>query len=386
MLQAIRLWVMQLVFAVIWKGYKLIRPRKYKYAQYLPVYDEETEYPSTELFNFVDRGLAADKTKPRLLNDSNIKITRLTPRIGTEISGLQLSQLTSEQKDELALLIAERGVVVFRGQDFKDIGIEKQKEFGQYFGRLHVHVSIHSCIKAKYDRARLTEELMQPVGAHVDGAIEFHNIYLGPDNLYRAQFKSNSVTTTGYHSDVSYEHQPPGITLLTLLSVPETGGDTAWVSQVAAYERLSDPIKQLLGGLRAEHSGFPQAENARRDGKFVRRAPVKTDHPIVRVHPATGEKALYVNPGFTKRIVGLKKEESDALLQLLFQHISQSQDIQVRVKWDDQTVSLWDNRVTAHTAISDYDVREEAEGLRHGFRITTLAERPVGVGGLESVW
>ncbi|KAI0164095.1 TauD-domain-containing protein [Xylariaceae sp. FL1272] len=336
----------------------------YKYTQYLPVYDEETELPPTELFNFVDRGLAADKAKPHLLNDLDIKITRLTPRIGTEISGLQLSQLTSEQKGELALLVAERGVVVFRGQDFKDIGIEKQKEFGQYFGRLHVH----------------------PVGAHVDGAIEFHNIYLGPDNLYRAQFKSNSFTTTGYHSDVSYEHQPPGITLLTLLSVPETGGDTAWVSQVAAYERLSDPIKKLLEGLRAEHSGFPQAENARRDGKFVRRAPVKTDHPIVRVHPATGEKALYVNPGFTESIVGLKKEESDALLQLLFQHISQSQDIQVRVKWDDHTVSLWDNRVTAHTAISDYDVREEAEGLRHGFRITTLAERPVGVDGLESVW
>jgi sulfonate dioxygenase len=159
----------------------------------------------------------------------------------------------------------------------------------------------------------------------------------------------------------------------------------------------------LLEGLRAEHSGFPQAEGARRDGKFVRREPVKSEHPVVRVHPvsrsplcqsrslsntkqATGQKALFVNPGFTKRIVGLKDEESEALLQLLFKHISQSQDIQVRVKWDDETVSLWDNRVTAHTAISDYDVDGEKEGLRHGFRITTLAEKPVGVDGLESVW
>lgn len=135
----------------------------------------------------------------------------------------------------------------------------------------------------------------------------------------------------------------------------------------------------------------------------MRREPVKSEHPIVRVHPvsyfsfgkfarsltnnqATGQKALFVNPGFTKRIIGLKDEESEALLQLLFKHISQSQDIQVRVKWDDQTVSLWDNRVTAHTAISDYDVDGEKEGLRHGFRITTLAERPVGLDGLESVW
>ncbi|KAI0827799.1 TauD-domain-containing protein [Hypoxylon sp. FL0890] len=348
------------------KAFDATQHSAYKYASYLPVYDETTTFPPTEPFEFSDKGLLADKAKPHLLglNDPNVVVTKLTPRVGTEISGLQLSELTDEQKNELALLIAERGVVVFRGQNFKDIGVEKQKEFGQYFGRLHVH----------------------PVGAHVEGAIEFHNIYLGPDNLYRAQQRSEKLTTTGYHSDVSYEHQPPGITLLTLLAVPSTGGDTAWTSQVAAYERLSEPIKTLLEGLRAEHSGFPQAENARRDGKFVRREPVKSHHPIVRVHPVTGQKALFVNPGFTKKIIGLKAEESDAILQLLFKHISQSADVQVRVKWDDQTVSLWDNRVTAHTAISDYDVYNEEEGLRHGFRITTLAERPVGVNGLETVW
>ncbi|PKS13155.1 hypothetical protein jhhlp_000497 [Lomentospora prolificans] len=339
---------------------------QYKYSEYLPVYDEETRFPPLQPFEFNDRGLVADKKKLNLLSESNadLKVSKLTPGIGTEIRGLQLSELNDRQKDELALLIAERGVVVFRDQNFKDVGIEKQKEFARYFGPLHVH----------------------PVGAHVKGHLEYHNIYLGPDNEYRNRLRDNRLTTTGYHSDVSYEHQPPGITILTLLSVPPTGGDTAWASHTAAYARLSQPIKSLLEGLRAEHSGFPQADNARRDGKFVRREPIKTDHPIVRVHPATGQKALFVNPGFTKRIIGLKNEESDALLQLLFKHITYGQDFQVRVKWEEGTVALWDNRVTSHTAISDYNVHNPQEGLRHGVRLTTLADKPTGVNGLESVW
>lgn len=148
--------------------------------------------------------------------------------------------------------------------------------------------------------------------------IEFHSIYVGKDNLYRLGRNPSKLTTTGYHSDVSYEHQPPALTILTLVQVPETGGDTVWTSQAAAYDRLSEPLKVFLEGLRAEHSGFPQAEKAARDGHFVRREPVLSHHPIVRVHPVTKQKVLFVNPGFTKRIVGLKDEESDAILKLLF--------------------------------------------------------------------
>ncbi|KAK3374553.1 TfdA family taurine catabolism dioxygenase TauD [Podospora didyma] len=340
--------------------------KDYRYAAYLPVYDEKTHFPALQPFEFNDRGLVANKEMPNLLSKDNpdLKVSKITPVIGTEIRGLQLSQLDDRQKDELALLIAERGVVIFRDQDFKDIGIDKQKAFGRYFGPLHIH----------------------PVGAHVKDHLELHNIYLGPDNEYRNQRKSSKLTTVGYHSDVSYEHQPPGITILTLVSVPETGGDTSWTSQTAAYARLSPPIKAVLDGLRAEHSGFPQAEGAQRDGRFVRREPVLSHHPIVRIHPATGQKALFVNPGFTKRIIGLRDEESDALLKLLFKHISLGQDFQVRIRWEEGTVAVWDNRVTAHTAISDYNVHNPQEGLRHGFRITTLADRPTGVNGLESTW
>ncbi|KAF4972349.1 hypothetical protein FSARC_1071 [Fusarium sarcochroum] len=294
--------------------------KQYKYGEYLPVYDETTTLPPLQSFEFNDRGLVANKSKSNLFpkDHPDIKVSQLTPQIGTEVHGLQLSQLKDLQKDELALLIAERGVVVFRNQDFKDIGVEKQKEFGRYFGPLHIH--------------------------------------------------------------------PPGITILTLLSVPPTGGDTIWASQTAAYKRLSTPFKTLLEGLRAEHSGFPQADKANRDGKHVRRQPVKSEHPIVRIHPATGQKALFVQPGFTKRIIGLKQEESDGLLKILFKHIANGQDFQARVRWEEGTVALWDNRVTAHTAVNDYDVHNPQEGLRHGFRITTLADKPKGVAGLESVW
>ncbi|ERF71893.1 hypothetical protein EPUS_01808 [Endocarpon pusillum Z07020] len=271
----------------------------YKYAAYLPVYDETTKLRATEPFEFKDRGLDGDKDKKNLLGQASL-----------------LSALNDAQKKDLALLLAERGVVVFRGQDFKDIGPEKQKEFASFFGRLHIH----------------------PVGAH-----------------------------------------PPGITLLCLLKVPSSGGDTAWVSQAAAYERLSEPVQKLIEGLRAEHSGFPQAENARRDGKFVRREPVKSDHPIVRFSgQVTGQKVLFVNPGFAKRIVGLKDEESDAILQLLFKPI-----FRCELYGTTTTMTLWDNRVTAHTAISHYDVHNPAEGLRHGIRLTTLGEKPQGINGLD---
>lgn len=109
----------------------------------MPVYDETTTFPPTAPFDFRDRGLDADAAFPHLFGDEvNATVTRLTPRIGTEISGLQLSSLNDVQKNELALLLAKRGVVVFRDQDFKDIGAERQRAFGEYFGKLHVHVGM----------------------------------------------------------------------------------------------------------------------------------------------------------------------------------------------------------------------------------------------------
>jgi len=124
--------------------------------------------------------------------------------------------------------------------------------------------------------------------------------------------KPDTITTTSWHSDVSYELQPPGLTTFFLLSQPTTGGDTLFTSQVSTLERLSPSFVAFLRTLTALHSGVEQAEFSRsgKRGGIVRREPVEHVHPVVRRHPVTGEEALYVNRQFTRRIIGLKREES----------------------------------------------------------------------------
>lgn len=138
---------------------------------------------------------------------------------------------------------------------------------------------------------------------------------LGDNRDEEASFNfqyDNSITSTVWHSDVSYELQPPGLTTFFLLSQPRTGGDTLFTSQVSTLNKLSPTFVTFLKTLKAVHSGVEQAEYSRKGkrGGVVRREPVENTHPVVRKHPVTGEEALYINKQFTKRIVGLKKEES----------------------------------------------------------------------------
>lgn len=161
-----------------------------------------------------------------------------------------------------------------------------------------------------------------------------------------------------------------------------------FVNQAAAYKRLSPEFRKRLHGLKVVHSGkcpsqsllhaysssiaVEQADNSKNRGGVVRRDPITSIHPLVRTHPATGEKALFINPQFSRRIAGYKKEESDFLLNFLYDHIAKGQDFQARVKWEKGTVVVWDNRVTAHSALLDWD-----DGARrHVARITPQAEAP----------
>jgi taurine dioxygenase/sulfonate dioxygenase len=192
------------------------------------------------------------------------------------VTGVQLSKLSPAGRDQLALLVAQRKVVAFRDQDLADIPVEEALEFGQYFGRHHIH----------------------PTSGSPEGVPELHIVHrYGPTGNERDSFFNNRNSAVSWHSDVSYEAQPPGVTFLYTFDIPEVGGDTLFASQVESYNRLSEALKERLHGLKAVHSGFEQAQFSRDRGGVVRREPVKNEHPIVRTHPATGEKALYINPG-----------------------------------------------------------------------------------------
>lgn len=321
------------------------------YPFYYPYFDVNEKFPPTELFEHTDPGTRADPAKPHLLT-VNTTIHHLSPYIGTEVKGIQISELSKEGLDELALFAAERKVLLFRDQNFKDIGPEKQIEIARHFGPIQKH----------------------PTSGNVKGFPEFHVVYRDEDHdrfrEYRGGDRTNGVS---WHSDVSYEKQPPGTTFFFILDQPDTGGDTLFLSQAEAYNRLSPEFQKRLEGLRAVHSAVPQAEHSRQRGGPVRREPVETEHPLVRRHPVTGEKALYVNQGFTKRIVGFKVEESEYLLNFLFDHISKGADYHIRATYTPGTVVVWDNRLTAHSATVDFDkvIR------RHAVRLTPQAEQPI---------
>jgi len=291
---------------------------------------------------------------PRAFLDNATSVAELTPNLGSEVRGINLGELGSDARDELALEVARRGLLVFRDQqDFIDRGPDFYKAWGSHFGRLHIH----------------------PASGHPAGYPEIHLVYRDANSTFNFEI-SDSITSTLWHSDVSYELQPPGLTTFFLLAQPETGGDTLFTSQVSTLKKLSPPFVAFLRTLTAVHSGVEQANFSRsgKRGGVVRREPVEHIHPVVRKHPVTGEEALYVNRQFTRRIVGLKKEESANILNFLYDSIDKSGDNQARLKWEPGTVALWDNRITSHSAIVDYG---ESKERRHGARITPQAERPI---------
>ncbi|KAH9902669.1 alpha-ketoglutarate-dependent sulfonate dioxygenase [Cubamyces lactineus] len=322
----------------------------YQYAKYKPRFPDVKWEPLGEIA-VTDRGQFADPEKKSLLSAAS-KVQHLTPAIGTELSGIDLRQLTDQQKDELALLIAERGVVFFRDQE---LNIHEQLELARHFGPLHKHAT--------------TPVPREP------GLEEVHVVY--NDGSRRPDPSAFSKLEL-WHSDVSYELQPPSATSLKVITGPPYGGDTLWSSGYALYSSFSPGFQKYLEGLSAVHSAVAQADGARAAGHTVRREPVETVHPVVRVHPVTGWKSIYVNPGFTRRIVGLPKAESDAILSLLFHQISENPDFQVRFHWEPNSIAIWDNRIVTHSATFDFWPH-----VRHALRATPHGERPLSVEAYE---
>jgi taurine dioxygenase len=266
---------------------------------------------------------------------STLKKSDLTRHVGTEIHGLDLLSLSDAGVDELLELIARRGVVVVRDQAMT---IPEQIAFGARLGELHVHPA--------YAQSEFPEAL---------------HIY-GDEN-------SKMVPGEGWHSDVSCDERPPGVSMLRIETTPSVGGDTAFSHQGALLRSMSGTMQTFLRSLRARHSGdLPW----RGQYKTVdpRQFP-RTLHPVVRTHPITGEDALYVNSGFTDRIWDMEEWESDALLKMIFDRIAFGVEFQCRVRWEPNTVTFWDNRVVQHHACWDYFPEK-----REGWRVTTTGEKP----------
>ncbi|KAJ1565369.1 hypothetical protein HK096_003175 [Nowakowskiella sp. JEL0078] len=284
----------------------------------------------------------------------------VTVKIGTEFkkeSGIQLSKLTDEQVKELALLVSKRGVVFFRDQD---ITIEEQQELGLKFADPSAGLHTHALVDAE-------SELGDKVLVISNDFNE--NYYLDPIYI-----------SDGWHTDITFEPTPSNYAILKLVNPPEVGGDTLWASGYAAYDKLSPPFQKFLEGLTAYHSSFQQfGATAELRGQQIRadrggeNKSINLDavHPVIRTNPVTGLKSLFVNKGFTKRIVELSKPESDSILQQLFRVVVENHDIQVRFKWGKNDVAIWDNRSTFHSATPDY-----GNNYRKGHRVVALGELP----------
>lgn len=266
---------------------------------------------------------------------SVLRKSDLTRHVGTEVHNLDLLGLSDAGVTELIELIARRGVVVVRDQQMT---IPEQIEFGARLGELHVHPA--------YAQSEYPEAL---------------HIY-GDEN-------SKMVPGEGWHSDVSCDERPPGVSMLRIETTPSVGGDTAFSHQGALLRSFSDTMQTFFRSLKARHSGdLPWRGGYKSvDPKMYPR----NLHPMVRTHPVTGEDALYVNSGFTDRIWDVEEFESDALLKMIFDRIAFGVEFQCRVRWEPNTVTFWDNRVVQHHACWDYFPEK-----REGWRVTTTGERP----------
>ncbi|CAO2656557.1 Nn.00g053600.m01.CDS01 [Neocucurbitaria sp. VM-36] len=350
-------------------GYDIVLPyvsvdedadKNMQYPEYMPNFDD-IWFDPLKPFHYEDPALRVeDKSLPNLLK-SNVKLTPIQPRMGMIAEGIQLGSLSDQAKDELACLIAEHKVVAFPDQDLINAGPAAQQKFMDYFG------------KPNY----------QPVSGTVRGHPGFHIIHRDGNKEDIARFMEARLTSNLWHQDVSYEIQPPGYVMLGLLNGPSVGGDTVFASTGEAYRRLSPAVRAFLDSLSALHTSSKMIAHVKALGGRCRKDPIDTIHPLVRVHPVTGERCLFLNGEFITKIVGLKEPESKMLTDFLLNYMMMGHDFQARVRWAPGTIVMFDNRSLIHSAIVDYIDDEGAAKLRHIFRLCAMAEKPISVAEAE---
>lgn len=286
----------------------------------------------------------------------HIEVKPVSTYTGAEISGVDLSQpLSDEEVKEIRQALLKWKVVFFRGQN---IDHAAQVEFSSRFGEV---------------------TFAHPLG-EPEPVPGFPQLKPVDRKLYERQY---GFRTGGpWHTDVTAAINPPAASILRAVNVPSVGGDTQWTNLVAAYEGLSAPLRALADTLKAEHrfngSGY-QPKNSKFDQRIAVN-PLASIHPVVRVHPETGERALFVNPGFVSRIVDVSPQESKLLLELFFNQIT-NPAYTTRFRWNNGDIAFWDNRATAHLAPQDLD---HVDVDRLLYRTTITGDVPVGVDGSRS--
>lgn len=274
---------------------------------------------------------------------SAIEVLPVTPTIGAEVRGVDLREpLALETTRALEHALLAHHVLFFRA---RELSPAEQIAFARNFGPIGIPP-----FAPKYgdDPELIVLDQQSPKGE-------------GADN---------------WHSDNTFMREPPMGSILRAVQLPKLGGDTCFANMVAAYEALSPPIQRLISGLRAVHDitkplqkGIAAGHTTANLEEMQKRWP-PVDHPVVRTHPGSGRKALFVNGNSTTRILGLSERENDLLLPFLIDHV-RSPEFQCRFRWEVGSVAFWDNRSTQHFAVPDYDERR----VMH--RVTIAGDVPV---------
>jgi taurine dioxygenase len=320
------------------------------------------------------RGRAAlerEKTMSVASEIAVLDVRRVAGHVGAQVDGIDLAGAL----DDATIAALREALLVHKVLFFRDQQLDHATHvaLGQRFGTLTVR-----------SRPQGNAELdAYPQILTISPQIDRDLFGVDYEAHYRRRWASG---TTGWHTDMSHVVNPPAASILRAETVPPFGGDTQWTNLVAAYEGLSAPLRELCDGLHAEHSFFagyrmvPSDPIDRGIIDMIGVEPVAV-HPVVRVHPETGERALFVNPSRTLRIVELSPAESIALLGLLFDQITRP-EYTVRFGWRPGSVAFWDNRCTAHLAAPDIDHLDGVERVLH--RVTIIGDRPVGPDGYTS--
>ena len=253
------------------------------------------------------------------------QVKRLAGALGAEVRGLRLDALDDAGFAAVQALLLEHLVLFFPDQH---LSIDDHVAFGRRFGPLEAHPNL----KNPYTQH---PELFELAATHGGVADE-------------------------WHTDLTFRPDPAVLSVLQIRKVPSVGGDTQWASLYAAYEELSAPMQALCEGLTALHDALPHNHPEQ-----------MAVHPVVRVHPLTGRRALYVNEHFTRRLVELNATESDTLLRYLTRWVANPR-FTVRYRWQEGTIAIWDNRCTQHFVLNDF------EGERIIQRVTVMGDRPEG--------